>query len=163
MVLMEGEVTTEFEKRVWGIELSASTVQLVLVELADGKATVIDAPKRFELADHEDSAQLRSVRDVLYTHFREAPAEFVAIRQRMQRGRYQASACSFKLEAVIQLFDASEVALVPSKQIDSFAVENEWPDQCPNGHKYHTRAFHTALACLMESNHDFDVQVDEGA
>lgn len=140
-----------------GVELTGSDAVVCLLNmdrsqfnLPDCKVRKLSLPKNHS---REDLLKFQSA-------FAELMAEYdvggVAIKERMQKGKFAGGAISFKMEAAIQLIDNGElsVSLVPPAQIKSTLASNPLPvDFAETGLKaFQEAAFITAYVAQLNGS-----------
>ncbi|MFA7273916.1 MAG: DUF3010 family protein [Crocinitomicaceae bacterium] len=88
---------------------------------------ILNTPKKLELKDHLDSAEVRSFQEDLHTFLGEQSFCKVGIITRGTKGRFAASPISFKIEGLIQSFPNLTIDFVAPATLRSFYKKNENP------------------------------------
>jgi hypothetical protein len=113
-----------------GVELSGSDAVVCLLDMGKGQFTLPESKTRkLTLKKNHTREDLQQFQASFAEFLTEHDVKKVAIKERMQKGKFAGGAISFKLEAAIQLMlsPGVEVALLSSAQIKSTLAANPLP------------------------------------
>ena len=133
-----------------GIDISSHDVVIMALQQSDSE--VIDLTgktKKFSLDDDDDAAQIQAFHDSFHAHLDGFDAHQIAVLKRIRKGKFTASATSFKLEALIQNYRSKSVQVVPSTTVKAFLKKEPLPFSPPN--KYQEKAFGLAWYLLHQA------------
>jgi hypothetical protein len=104
--------------KICGVEIKSNKANLVILDWNDGNINLINTSvKSITLNDSNSQSDIESFKTTILDFFTNHNIDLVAIKQRTSSGNFGASGLSFKIEALIQLYD-KEVKIVNSKTID---------------------------------------------
>ena len=134
--------------RICGIEFKASQAILVLL---DGTTTTFShsdvKPKKIAIKDDLDSDQIRTFKEAAFAFLSENDVEMIAIKKRNKKGEFSGGPVGFKLEAIVQLYEACPIKFIAPATIAS-AVRKNAPVYPATLLKYQHGAFETCFAAL---------------
>lgn len=111
--------------RICGIELKGSEAVICLLDYDQGAFSVADCRQRvFSVSDAQSTPGIRQFQFAFAKLVEDYKIEQVVITERMQKGKFAASATSFKLEAAIQLLGDLPVNLITTQQIKDMFKRN---------------------------------------
>lgn len=116
--------------RICGIELTGNEAVICLLDKDQELFNLPDSRiRKLTLKKDHTRADLQGFQKELVQFLRDYKVERVAIKERMQKGKFAGGAISFKMEAAIQLIAESdiEVTLLSSTQIKAILAENPLP------------------------------------
>ena len=136
--------------RICGVELKSSEAILAVIACEDGEEIVVDLePRKIGIEDDESSAAIKSFYDSFNDFVRNNHIETVVVKKRAKKGKMAGGAISFKLEALIQLNEITNVAFVSGQGIA--AAEKRRPFDIPDElKKYQQTAFMAASLYLRQ-------------
>ncbi len=106
--------------RVCGVELSALTANVVVLDGNSGNFKVVDVGiNKIELANSDSADVVYSFRDTFHAFIRDNNIEKIGIKKRNARGQYAGGGMTFKMEGIIQLAIDCEVILIPAQTISA--------------------------------------------
>lgn len=113
--------------KVLGISIEANKAIFSALEKDANQVTteISSSPKKLELKDHLDSAEVRSFLSELHTFLSKEPFDKVGIITRGTKGRFAASPISFKIEGLIQIFPNMKIEFVAPATLRAFYKKNE--------------------------------------
>lgn len=104
--------------KVCGIELKGSDARLIVLDGCKDQFQLISSRvKKITCADDESQSEIRAFREAIFAFLRENACEKVAIKKRGKKGQYSGGPISFKLEGIIQLYEACPVELISPNRI----------------------------------------------
>lgn len=108
-----------------GAELKSSEAIFAIVESANGQVGYVDTdPKRMQVADDENAADVQSFFDAFRNFLRDNHIEQIVIRKRAKRGQMAGGAVTFKLEGLIQLNGTVPVNFISGQAIAAYQKRN---------------------------------------
>ena len=116
--------------RICGIELTGNEAVICLLDKDQELFNLPDSRiRKLTLKKDHTRADLQGFQKELVQFLRDYKVERVAIKERMQKGKFAGGAISFKMEAAIQLIAESdiEVTLLSSTQIKAILADNPLP------------------------------------
>jgi len=103
--------------KVCGIEIKSNQATITVLEINGDEVTLIDTTvKKFTLTNDENQSSMNSFKDAVLNFLKGNDVERVAIKQRAQSGKFGGGGLTFKIEAIIQLFE-KEVKIINGKTI----------------------------------------------
>jgi hypothetical protein len=132
-----------------GIEMASSEARLILLSGTKSSFVHINIqPRKIMLADDEDATEVRAFRDSLFTFLRENGVTRVLIKKRGKKGEFAGGAVGFKIEGILQLYDACSVELVSPQTMA--AVQRKYSPISPSTVvQYQLAAFQAAFYGLQ--------------
>lgn len=115
---------------VCGVELTGSDAVVCLLNMDRGQFNLPECRvRKLSLPKNHSREDLKQFQKAFSELMAEYGVANVAIKERMQKGRFAGGAVSFKMEAAIQLITEAELAvtLVPTALIKSTLVSNPLP------------------------------------
>lgn len=113
--------------KVIAIQIEGSRMNIVILEksgenIIDKTGTI----KYFELAEDHESSNTKKFMNVIHRHFDSIDATKIGIikRNANAKGVHKPSPISFKIEALIQLYDKQNVLIVPPQSISAYQKRN---------------------------------------
>lgn len=104
-----------------GIELKSSEAIFSIVDSAGGQVGYADTdPKRMQVADDENTADVQSFYDAFQNFLRDNHIEQIVIKKRAKRGQRAGGAVTFKLEGLIQLNGIVPVNFISGQAISAY-------------------------------------------
>ncbi|MFA9390820.1 MAG: DUF3010 family protein [Prolixibacteraceae bacterium] len=103
--------------------------------------------KSIAIADDYNSAEMREFKEKAFTFFDRVKPDRIVILKRMTKGKFAAGSVSFKLEGVLQCYEAVDIEFVAPTSLKAFYKKNEFT-QNPV-HKYQLNAAQLAQYVVM--------------
>lgn len=104
-----------------GIELKSSEAIIAIVDSEDGQVGYVDTdPKRMQIADDENVADVQSFFDTFRNFLRDNHIEQIVIKKRAKRGQMAGGAVTFKLEGLIQLNGTVPIDFISGQAIAAY-------------------------------------------
>ena len=104
-----------------GIELKSSEAIFAIVDSAGGQVGYVDSdPKRMQVADDENAADVQSFYGAFLNFLRNNHIEQIVIKKRAKRGQMAGGAVTFKLEGLIQLNGTVPVSFISGQAISAY-------------------------------------------
>ncbi|MBJ7589495.1 DUF3010 family protein [Aeromonas veronii] len=104
-----------------GIELKSSEAIIAIVNSDDGQVGYVDTdPKRIQIADDENVADVQSFFDAFRNFLRDNHIEQLVIKKRAKRGQMAGGAVTFKLEGLIQLNGTVPIDFISGQTIAAY-------------------------------------------
>lgn len=104
-----------------GIELKSSEAIFSIVDSTGGQVGYVDTdPKRMQVADDENAADVQSFYDAFRNFLRDNRIEQIVIKKRAKRGQMAGGAVTFKLEGLIQLNGIVPVNFISGQAISAY-------------------------------------------
>lgn len=114
-----------------GIEIKGCRINLIVLKKdSNSVISIINNDfKTIEIETDTDNKEIKRFLQTLHSYFDSIAADRIAIIKRNPNasGKYAVSALSFKVEGLIQLYDAIPIEFVPSQKIASFYKKNDFP------------------------------------
>ncbi|MCW2269267.1 hypothetical protein D3C77_35130 [compost metagenome] len=135
--------------KVCGIEIKGSEALLAVVALEAGSpAHLAAATKKLGLEDDELADNVKAFASLARQFVSEHGITHLAIKKRSKKGDFAGGPTTFKIEGILQLLDACEVALVSPQTVSAQAKKhNIEPPASLN--KYQHEAYKSACALLL--------------
>ena len=110
-----------------GIEIDKKRAICYAVEktLAGDFKNITGKFKYLEIKDDQDNDELRVFQSTLFSFFDSIQSDQIAILSRQVKGKFAASPYSFKLEALIQCYEKTEVQFKSKPALNAFFKKNE--------------------------------------
>jgi Protein of unknown function (DUF3010) len=109
-----------------GIEIDKDTLRFILLEEKNETLTIIQVKDNFfTLKDTATSKGLKDFKEVIYSFLDSQAPDKVAIISRLSTGKLASSGISFKIEAVLQLYQAKPIELIALTTINSFLKKDK--------------------------------------
>ncbi len=132
-----------------GIDISSSTAVFMVLRNSDSGVTDITGDvKKISMEDDESSADIQKMHEELHAHFDAIKPQKIGILRRSRKGKFAASAASFKVEAMIQNYKGLDVEIISGPTVKAFLKKNPLPF-APK-HKYQEKAFGMAWYLLRK-------------
>jgi len=132
--------------KVCGIEISSNEAVVVVLEKTGDEIEMLNTSvKKITLSNDEKQSAINSFKNVILNFLKDNDVENVAIKQRAQSGKFSGGALSFKMEALIQLYE-KEVKIINGSTINSKTKNLNLTKYKIN--KYQEEALKAALAIL---------------
>lgn len=104
-----------------GIELKSSEAIIAIVNSDDGQVRYVDTdPKRMQIADDENVADVQSFFDTFRNFLRDNHIAQIVIKKRAKRGQMAGGAVTFKLEGLIQLNGTVPIDFISGQTIAAY-------------------------------------------
>ncbi len=104
--------------RVCGIDIKANEIIVCILALDRGLFEVPEMrQRRINIANTDDPKQLRAFQQTVIKLMEDYKIDKIAIKGRIQKGKFAGSASGFKIEAVLQLIQSIRVNLITSAVI----------------------------------------------
>ena len=134
--------------RICGIEFKASQANLVLLDGTKTSFAHADVkPKKIAIKDDLNSSDIRAFKEAVFAFLAENNVEMIAIKKRNKKGEFSGGPVGFKLEGIVQLYEACPIQFTAPATIASAVRKNSpvYPDTLL---KYQHGAFETCFAAL---------------
>lgn len=133
-----------------GIDINSSEIVFTLLNDDGGEITdVTGKVKKMSCDDDDIAANLHDFQERLHAFFDDVKPKAIGILKRNRKGKFAASAVSFKLEALIQSYRTVNVGIVSAPTLKAFLKKNELP--LAPAHKYQEKALGVAWYLLNKA------------
>jgi hypothetical protein len=114
--------------KVIGIEVKGSKVIFFALESINKKnvAIIPDTLTSLNLKDHRDCTEVRMFKDMIHNFFKSISPDAIAIIAKKSKGRFQASPISFKIEGLMQCYEAADVSFIDPITISAFKKKHNY-------------------------------------
>lgn len=118
---------------------STRAIFYTLEKTSDGTITSLaEDVKSITIGDDYSSSEIKAFKEKAYAFFDRVKPNKIAILKRMTKGKFAAGSVSFKLEGILQCYEACDVEFVAPSSLKAFFKKNEF-NQIP-ANKYQTNA-----------------------
>ncbi len=123
--------------KVIGIEIDKKRAICFALE-KDSQGTYTNLTGKFkylEIQDDHDNGEIRDFQSAIHTFFNSINPTAIAIITRQTKGRFSASPFSFKLEGLIQCYDAVDIEFISPQTLTAFYKKNVLPISFDNNYQ----------------------------
>ena len=104
--------------RICGIEISGSEANFLILEGTKASFEMVaSTPLKLAIYDDERNYEVRNFHKDIFTFFEKYSPDIIGIKKRNKKGDMAGGPIGFKIEGLIQIFEGSEIQLVPPQTI----------------------------------------------
>lgn len=112
--------------KVIGIEIDKKrAIYFALEKDSEGTYTNLTGKSKYlEIQDDHDNGEIKNFQSTIHAFFNAINPEAIAIITRQTKGKFSASPFSFKLEGLIQCYDAIDIEFISPQTLSAFYKKN---------------------------------------